>query len=67
MQSLGQPFNPHMHEGLFQVDDASKPHNTIHTVMREGYKIGDRVLRAAQVGTVKNQNKPAESAETKSA
>jgi len=49
----GDIFNPEQHEALFQVADASKDEGIIAQVVKPGYKLKDRVLRAAQVGTTK--------------
>lgn len=46
---VGELFNPAIHEIVAEEKDgAAKPH-TITRVARSGYKIGDRVLRPAQV------------------
>jgi len=42
------------HEVMFTLKMEGKPENEIIEVLRDGYWIGDRVLRAAQVGVVKN-------------
>lgn len=42
------------HEVMFTLKMEGKPDNEIVEVLRDGYWIGDRVLRAAQVGVVKN-------------
>ena len=55
MDAMGARFNPHEHHGLFEVDDPDKEAGTIAHVMKAGYKINDRILRAAQVGTVKKR------------
>lgn len=47
--AVGEEFSPHTHEALAQVADDTKEEHTIATVMRLGYKIGDRILRPAQV------------------
>lgn len=52
-KSLGEKFDPNLHMGLYQMDDPNKDPNTVGNVVKEGYKLADRVLRAAQVGTVK--------------
>lgn len=46
----GEKFNPSFHEAMFMVDDDKKEPNTVAVVMQTGWKIGDRVLRAAKVG-----------------
>jgi molecular chaperone GrpE len=59
-ESLGQKFDPNFHEGLYFYPDESKEPNTVGAVLKVGYKIHDRVLRPAQVGTVKPRDKPAD-------
>jgi molecular chaperone GrpE len=58
--SLGEPFDPNIHDGLFQFQDPTKEPNTVGQVLKEGWMIHDRVLRVANVGTV--QPPPAEDA-----
>ncbi len=45
----GKPFDPWQHEALFSVEDPSKEPGAVVMVIRQGYKLHDRVLRAAQV------------------
>jgi molecular chaperone GrpE (heat shock protein) len=42
-----------LHEAVFTVKEDDMPENTIAVVMQTGFKIGDRVLRAAKCGIVK--------------
>mmetsp|Transcript_12581 Transcript_12581/g.30011 ORF Transcript_12581/g.30011 Transcript_12581/m.30011 type:complete len:225 (-) Transcript_12581:320-994(-) len=52
--SLGQPFDPNLHEAMFEVPGQDgQEAGTVAHVMNEGYMIKDRVLRPARVGTVK--------------
>ncbi|MCX7116232.1 MAG: nucleotide exchange factor GrpE [Gammaproteobacteria bacterium] len=45
----GLPFNPQEHEAMsIQPSDAVPP-NTVLTVFQKGYKLNDRVIRAAKV------------------
>ena len=46
----GEQFDPSMHEAVQHEGDGSNP--VIGTVMRQGYKLGDFVLRPAMVGVV---------------
>jgi molecular chaperone GrpE len=55
----GQKFDPHRHQAMFEVPDASVPAGTIMQVVQSGYTIGDRVLRPAMVGIAKGGPKPA--------
>ena len=42
--------DPNRYEALFHVPDGSKPVNSVIEVLRKGYELNKRVLRAAQVG-----------------
>ena len=46
----GDPFDPSLHEAVQHEGDGSNP--VIGSVMRQGYKLGDQVLRHALVGVV---------------
>jgi molecular chaperone GrpE len=48
----GEPFDPTIHEALLHQtkEDAAEP--TISLVLQPGYRMGERVLRAARVGVV---------------
>jgi len=46
----GDPFDPSLHEAVQHEGDGSNP--VIGTVMRQGYKLGDHILRHALVGVV---------------
>ncbi|MYM20584.1 nucleotide exchange factor GrpE [Brevibacterium sp. 5221] len=47
---VGEEFDPNIHEALMQQpsDEVGEP--TVFAVMQPGYRLGDRVLRAARVG-----------------
>ena len=49
LESLGQPFDPHVHRVMLEQDDATKPAGTILQVLQPGYIIHDRLLREAMV------------------
>jgi molecular chaperone GrpE len=57
--SLGEIFDPHKHQAMFEVPNTGKPDGTIVEVMQEGFVIGDRILRPAMVGIAKNIGEPA--------
>ena len=56
LESFGAPgeaFDPKLHEALFHAGESSEVEvTTIDSVVRTGYRIGDDVLRHAQVGVV---------------
>jgi molecular chaperone GrpE len=56
--AAAQPFDPHVHEALFEVPDESAPHGTVVHVLEPGYMIHDRPLRPARVGVSKGGPKP---------
>lgn len=46
----GDAFDPAIHEAVSHEGDGSSP--VVGTLMRKGYKLGERVLRTAMVGVV---------------
>ena len=50
---INEKFDPNLHEAVYTINDPSKDHNTVGQVMQTGWKIGERVLRAAKVGIIK--------------
>jgi molecular chaperone GrpE len=48
--AVGEKFDPALHEAVSETatDDVSKDH-TIATVLQQGYKLGENVMRAARV------------------
>jgi molecular chaperone GrpE len=53
IDALGQKFDPHMHQAMFEVPTADHPAGTVVQVMQNGYAIGTRCLRPALVGVSK--------------
>jgi molecular chaperone GrpE len=49
--AVGDKFDPALHEALFQIPDATKDSNTVGQLLKVGYKMKDRIIRAAEVGT----------------
>jgi molecular chaperone GrpE len=47
--SVGDPFDPNLHEALMHEHSADVSESTCVTIFRKGYRKGDRILRAAQV------------------
>ena len=47
----GDAFDPNVHNAVMHVEDDSLGENVICDVFQKGYKIGDRVIRAAMVKT----------------
>jgi molecular chaperone GrpE len=53
IEAEGQKFDPHKHQAMFEVPDATRPEGTVVQVVQQGFAIGDRVLRPAMVGVAK--------------
>jgi molecular chaperone GrpE len=53
IDAIGQKFDPHMHQAMFEVPTADHPAGTVVQVMQNGYAIGARCLRPALVGVAK--------------
>ena len=47
--SVGQPFDPHLHEAISQREDATVPRNTVVQEFQKAYMLNDRLLRPAMV------------------
>jgi molecular chaperone GrpE len=54
----GQPFDPHVHEALFEIPNPSVPNGIVLQVVQAGYMLHDRPLRPARVGIAKGGPKP---------
>ncbi len=56
----GDAFDPRLHEALFQVGQSPDvTDTTVGAVVRTGYRVGDEVLRHAQVGVLEPGEAPA--------
>jgi molecular chaperone GrpE len=49
ISSVGEPFDPHFHEAVATEVSAEFPPNTVTGELLRGYRVGDRVIRAAMV------------------
>lgn len=49
----GDPFDADKHQALMEYADPTQPAGTVGTVMKKGYTLNGRVLRAAEVGVIK--------------
>lgn len=47
--SVGETFDPHLHEALTQVPSAEHPPLTVLQELERGYKLHDRVVRPSKV------------------
>lgn len=50
--AVGEEFDPTVHEALMHSTDADVTSTTINLVIEPGYRIGDKLVRAARVGVV---------------
>ena len=53
---LGEKFDPHFHEALFQQEFPDKEEGTVAMVSKVGYTLNGRTLRPALVGVVKHKS-----------
>ena len=59
IEALGQPFDPARHQAMMMVDHPDFAPQTVCEVLRAGYELNGRIVRAAEVLVVKTP--PAES------
>jgi molecular chaperone GrpE len=48
-EAAGKPFDPHQHDAISQEPSDTVPEGTVLRVARKGFKLRDRLLRAANV------------------
>lgn len=53
IKSLGEAFDPHLHQAVFESESEEHAPGTIMQVIQDGYKIQERLLRPAMVGVAK--------------
>lgn len=53
IQSVGEPFDPGLHEALGIDQSKDHPDDTVTTEIEPGYKMGDKVIRPAKVRIAK--------------
>jgi len=59
IQPLNEPFNPHLHQAVMEIQRSDVPAGTIVQVFQAGFLIEDRVLRPAMVAVAKGGPKAA--------
>ena len=47
--ALGAEFDPHLHEAVQKDEDSEGDKEVVTAVYQKGYKLGDKVIRAAVV------------------
>ena len=55
IKSVGEVFDPNMHEAVMQTPTDEYPEDTIITELQKGYKLGEKVLRPAMVSVAVKQ------------
>jgi molecular chaperone GrpE (heat shock protein) len=63
VDTVGEPFNPEVHEAVATTDDDHLPPNTIVEELQRGYLLHDRLLRPALVKVTVDSPDPARSTE----
>ncbi len=53
MQSVGEPFDPELHEAIGTVETDEQEHETVVEEVEPGYRMGDKVIRPARVRIAK--------------
>lgn len=53
IEAVGQPFDPNFHDAVMHIESDGQPSGHVIEVLRQGYKLGDRVLRPALVKVAK--------------
>ncbi|MDD9900179.1 MAG: nucleotide exchange factor GrpE [Alphaproteobacteria bacterium] len=53
IDAMDKPFDPNLHEVMFEGEAADKPPGTVIQVIEDGYTIFERLLRPARVGVSK--------------
>ncbi|UII54933.1 nucleotide exchange factor GrpE [Cytobacillus spongiae] len=49
IEAVGKEFDPHLHQAVMQVEDASYDSNIVVEEFQKGYKLKDRVIRPSMV------------------
>ncbi|NQT47302.1 MAG: nucleotide exchange factor GrpE [Candidatus Omnitrophica bacterium] len=55
VESIGQPFDPHVHEAMMMVETDDHPEGTVIEELQPGYKLNGRLLRPAKVKVSKKK------------
>lgn len=49
IKTTGEPFDPHVHQAVMQVEDENYESNVVIEELQKGYRLKDRVIRPAMV------------------
>lgn len=52
-EPIGEKFDPNLHDAIYMIPESEHANDHVGEVVQTGWKIGNRVLRAAKVGIVK--------------
>jgi molecular chaperone GrpE len=55
IQSVGEPFDPELHEALGTQSGTEHPEDTVAIEIEPGYKMGEKVIRPARVKVAKEK------------
>lgn len=55
LSPLDQPFDPNLHQAMFEMPGTGKPAGTVVQVLQSGFTIHGRLLRPALVGVAKSE------------
>jgi molecular chaperone GrpE len=55
LDPLGEPFDPNLHQAMFEAPSAEHEAGLVMQVIGKGYKLHDRLLRPAMVGVSKGE------------
>jgi len=55
VKTVGEKFDPHVHEAVESVEDKDKEDNSIAEELKAGYRLNGKLIRPAAVRIVKNQ------------
>jgi molecular chaperone GrpE len=64
IEAMGQPFDPNLHEAIFQQPSDDHAPNTVVGEAQTGFRLHDRVVRPSQVvvsGAASGEKEPARS------
>ncbi|OYD82427.1 nucleotide exchange factor GrpE [Azospirillum brasilense] len=56
----GEPFDPHRHQAMFEVENSGLPVGTVAQVLQPGYAQHERLLRPALVGVARDGTAPSD-------
>lgn len=56
---VGSPFDPNFHEAIMKEENSEVEDNTVLMEFRKGFRLGDKLLRAAMVKVSTNDSAPA--------